>query len=49
LFQEAVFFEGELMELVTEGLVMAEGFRWRHERLERRALERRGRTAADRY
>ena len=32
LFQEAIFLEGELVELVTEVLMMTEGFRWRHER-----------------
>jgi hypothetical protein len=36
LFQEAIFLEGELVQFVTEGLVMAKSFRGRHERAGRR-------------
>ena len=50
LFQEAVFFEGELVEFVTKGLVMAKGFRGRHGRVRWWALarRRRSRTGRDR-
>lgn len=41
LFQKTVFLEGELVELVTEALMMTEGFRWRHERGRWWALARR--------